>query len=110
VKQPIIILSILFCAMHAPADLIDEKMIYEHDGTRCEGRFFADLSQSQPFPGVIIFHQWGGPGDYEAERARMLAATDWNAGDDTARGSAYNPAADKKSWEDLLAFFERVLR
>jgi len=38
------------------------------------------------------------------------AFTDWNAGNDPSGGAAYNEAADKKSWTDLLAHLEKSLK
>jgi dienelactone hydrolase len=36
--------------------------------------------------------------------------TDWNAGNDNSKGSAYNEAADKRSWEAMKDFFAEVLK
>ena len=36
--------------------------------------------------------------------------TDWNAGNDNAKGSAYNEKADKRSWEAMKQFFAEVLK
>lgn len=38
------------------------------------------------------------------------AFTDWNAGSDASTGAAYNEAADKKSWSDLLDHLQKNLR
>lgn len=34
--------------------------------------------------------------------------TDWNAGNDSSKGSAYNERADKRSWEDMRDFFNEL--
>ena len=34
--------------------------------------------------------------------------TDWNAGNDNSKGSAYNERADKRSWEDMRDFFNEL--
>jgi len=34
--------------------------------------------------------------------------TDWNAGNDASKGSAYNEKADKRSWEDMRQFFAEI--
>lgn len=34
--------------------------------------------------------------------------TDWNAGNDNSKGSAYNEKADKRSWEDMKDFFHEL--
>jgi len=36
--------------------------------------------------------------------------TDWNAGDNPQRGSAYNERADRRSWEDMKQFFAEIFR
>lgn len=36
--------------------------------------------------------------------------TDWNAGNDNAKGSAYNERADRRSWEAMKTFFSEVLK
>jgi dienelactone hydrolase len=34
--------------------------------------------------------------------------TDWNAGNDNSKGSAYNEKADKRSWEAMKGFFAEI--
>jgi dienelactone hydrolase len=34
--------------------------------------------------------------------------TDWNAGNDNSKGSAYNEKADKRSWEAMKQFFAEI--
>jgi len=36
--------------------------------------------------------------------------TDWNAGSDNSKGSAYNEKADKRSWEAMKTFFAELFR
>lgn len=36
--------------------------------------------------------------------------TDWNAGNDNSKGSAYNENADKRSWEAMKVFFAEILK
>ena len=36
--------------------------------------------------------------------------TDWNAGSDNSKGSAYNEKADKRSWEDMKQFFAEIFK
>lgn len=36
--------------------------------------------------------------------------TDWNAGSDNSKGSAYNEPADRRSWEAMKQFFAEVLK
>lgn len=36
--------------------------------------------------------------------------TDWNAGNDTSKGAAYNEKADKRSWEAMKIFFAEIFK
>jgi len=36
--------------------------------------------------------------------------TDWNAGSDNSKGSAYNERADRRSWEDMKQFFAELFK
>lgn len=38
------------------------------------------------------------------------AFTDWNAGNDNAKGAAYNERADRRSWEAMKQFFAEIFR
>jgi dienelactone hydrolase len=38
------------------------------------------------------------------------AFTDWNAGNDNSKGTAYNERADRRSWEAMKQFFAEVLK
>ncbi|HMO50703.1 MAG TPA: dienelactone hydrolase family protein [Kiritimatiellia bacterium] len=51
-----------------------EIIVYSEGETTLEGAFFHDGLENTTQPGIIIFHQWGGPGEYEQTRADMLAA------------------------------------
>lgn len=57
----------------ASAEIVSETIEYQLDGTVLEGAVVYDNAVTNPRPAVIVFHQWGGAGDYEAARARMLA-------------------------------------
>ena len=51
-----------------------EKLIeYTHDGVRLEGYMAWDENRTAPLPGVLVSHAWGGRGEFECEKARMLA-------------------------------------
>ena len=36
--------------------------------------------------------------------------TDWNAGNDNAKGAAYNERADRRSWEAMKQFFAELFK
>ena len=51
-----------------------EKLIeYTHNGATLEGYMAWDENRPGPLPGVLISHAWGGRGEFECEKARMLA-------------------------------------
>jgi len=50
-----------------------EVIEYSQDGAVFEGRLAADDSISEPQPGVVICHAWGGLSDYELTAAHKLA-------------------------------------
>ncbi len=47
---------------------------YEVAGKAYEGYLVGDTAANSPQPGVLVAHAWGGQGEFEAERARRLAA------------------------------------
>lgn len=51
-----------------------ERLIeYTHDGTTLEAYMAWDDSSPGPRPGVLISHAWAGRGEFECDKARMLA-------------------------------------
>jgi len=60
-------------AITSSAEIVSESVDYRHEGTVCEGTLIYDNAMGSPLPGVIVFHAWGGAGDYEKARAKMLA-------------------------------------
>ena len=74
-NQSYLVLSlVLLLGVQVSAQMFDEVIEYDINGTTAEGRFVFDPISDTPAMGVIIFHQWGGAGDYELARARMLAS------------------------------------
>ena len=51
-----------------------ERLIeYTHNGATLEGYMAWDDSASEPRPGVLISHAWGGRGEFEESKAERLA-------------------------------------
>lgn len=69
----IISLALIVALSSTRAEVVTETVIYQHDGATLEGALVYDQAITEPRPAVIIFHQWGGAGDYEKARAKMLA-------------------------------------
>jgi dienelactone hydrolase len=69
------ILALLTCAaaITARAAVRTQTLEYKQGDAVLEGFLAYDDSVPGPRPGVLIFHQWKGLGDYERKRAEMLA-------------------------------------
>jgi dienelactone hydrolase len=72
VKNAVLVM-IALAASPVAAEIVQETIEYSHGDVICEGLLIYDNSLSLPLPGIVIYHQWGGPSDYEEARARMLA-------------------------------------
>jgi len=72
-------LAVIAAGSTARAQIIDEVIEYPHGDVTCAGRLYYDSNLPLPLPGVLIFHQWAGPGHYEEARAKMLAALGYAA-------------------------------
>ncbi|MGD2167911.1 MAG: dienelactone hydrolase family protein [Gammaproteobacteria bacterium] len=53
--------------------MADKLIEYTHDGATLEAFMAWDESRAGPLPGVLIAHAWAGRGEFECEKARMLA-------------------------------------
>lgn len=63
----------LFLSAPAMAEIQSKAVEYEHDGEKLTGYLYWDDVMTGKRPGVLVFPQWWGVGDYEKRRARMLA-------------------------------------
>ena len=96
----ILIMSIITAwAATSPAEIVVDPIDYTHDGVELEGILVYDDSNDAPKPGVLIFHQWSGAGEYETARATMLAAEGYAvfAGDIYGKGIRPVEVADKRA-------------
>lgn len=59
--------------------LVEQPIEYEHDGTLLEGFFAYDDASKGPRPGILISHAWGGRGEFECDKARILAGMGYAA-------------------------------
>lgn len=62
----------LALALPVHAEVVTEKIAYEHDGTQLEG-FFAYDNDIEEAPGVLVVHAWWGLGEHAKNRAVQLA-------------------------------------
>lgn len=67
------ILPSLFLFLLATPAMAGEVVAYTHDGTTLEGYVATPKAGEGPYPTVLVAHQWKGLGEYEKQRADMLA-------------------------------------
>jgi len=65
-------------AIQARGEIIFKNVEYKQGGTVLEGLSVYDNTASGIRPGVLVFHQWKGLGEYEKKRAEMLAKLGFN--------------------------------
>jgi dienelactone hydrolase len=53
--------------------IVEREIEYEDNGKPFQGVIAYDDSNQGPVPGVLISHAWGGQGDFDANKARLLA-------------------------------------
>lgn len=64
---------VCLAAVSVPAAVTNRTVLYQDGETVLEGQLVWDDARPAPMPGLLMFHQWGGWGDYELMRARGLA-------------------------------------
>lgn len=68
------IYMVFFCATTASAEIHTQTVEYKHDDTLLEGYLAYDDVFKGKRPGVLIVHEWTGPGPYVKRRAKEIAA------------------------------------
>ncbi len=53
--------------------LIEERIIYHHGAVELEGALFSNAGAKRSAPGVLLVHEFMGPGDYMRPHAEALA-------------------------------------
>ena len=73
--QSLLTLSAVFVGLTATAQakLVTKTIDYQQGGDTLQGYLAYDDGFAGKRPGVLVAHQWMGLGDYERERAQMLA-------------------------------------
>lgn len=87
------------------------------DGKNIKGKVLALHGADDPFvkaPDIAAFEQEmkDAKVDYKlvSYPGAVHAFTQKGAGNDNSKGAAYNEAADKASWEEMKAFFDRIFK
>lgn len=73
--MPRLLLALMLLAFTLPAaaEVVTEKIAYEHDGVELEG-FLAYDNDIEAAPGVLVVHEWWGLTQHARDRAVELAA------------------------------------
>ena len=87
------------CVLGARAQIHMETIEYKDGDTTLEGYSVYDESIKGKRPGVLIVHQWKGLGDYEKQRAEMLARLGYNVFAADIYGKGIRPQDAKEAGE-----------
>lgn len=88
---------------------------YQHDGVTLEGQLVRPDTSGRERPGVLVVHQWMGPGDYERMRARKLAELGYTAlvadvyGADTRPRTTHEASLAASTFREDRGLFRRRL-
>ena len=91
-------LACLLCAwtVVARAGVTNRTVVYQDGETVLEGCLVWDDARTAPQPGILMFHQWGGWGDYEKMRAAELAADGYAVFVADVYGQGIRPATSQE--------------
>ena len=67
-KLPASLLALALAATSTQAELVEETVSYDHDGTTLEGFHVYDDATEGKRPGGLVIHQGTGLGEYETQR------------------------------------------
>lgn len=70
---------ILGRSAHARAEIVEERVEYSEGGTTLIGFRYSDSAAKTKAPGVIVFSDWLGVGDFAKDRARELVKLGYRA-------------------------------
>jgi len=82
----------LFLTSFAFAGIVEERVEYKDGDAVLEGFLVYDDSLAGPRPGVLVFHEWWGLGDYAMSRSRQLASIGYVAFAADVYGKGIRPA------------------
>jgi dienelactone hydrolase len=105
-KTHIALLLTLLAAPLTHAEITTETVTYTQDGATLEGAWVFDAAITEPRPAVLVFHQWGGPSDYEKARAKMLAEQGYVAFVADVYGQGIRPATFEERRTLATAYYQ----
>ncbi|MBD3220790.1 dienelactone hydrolase family protein [bacterium] len=89
----------------APAAVVTETVLYEHDGVTLEGYIAHDDATGEQRPGVLVVHQWMGLSDNERMRAEMLAELGYVALAVDIYGQGVRPENTDQAREQAMKYY-----
>jgi len=97
-------MMIALAAGTARAAITVKSFDYRQGGATLAGQVVYDDSSTAARPGVVIFHQWKGPTDYELGRARQLAELGYVAFVADIYGKGVRPTDPKQAGAEAGKF------
>lgn len=80
----------------AEANVHTETVVYKHGDTTLEGFLAYPEGTNRPLPGVLVVHDWSGPGPYSRRRAEQLAEAGYVAFAIDMYGQGVRPATTEE--------------
>ncbi len=100
-----VLLPSLLAVAPAPAAVVTETVVYEHDGVVLEGYLAYDDAVTARVPGVLVVHQWMGVTDNERLRAEMLASQGYVAFACDVYGQGVRPQDTEEASEQAGKYY-----
>jgi dienelactone hydrolase len=92
-------LFLLLLPLISHAKIQTEKVIYESNGAKLEGTIVYDDAIKKPAPGILVFPDWMGHGEYSQMRAKQLAELGYVALAADVYGQGVHPKDAKEAGE-----------
>jgi dienelactone hydrolase len=82
----------------------NQTVVYQDGETTLEGQLVWDDARTTPLPGILMFHQWGGWGEYELMRARGLAGDGYAVFVADVYGQGIRPATQQERVAEVTKY------
>lgn len=100
----------LLAVTTAEAKVHTETVVYKHGDTPLEGFLAYPEDSTRPLPGILVVHDWSGPGPYVQRRAEQLAELGYVAFAIDMYGQGVRPAtAEERSKQAGIYRSDRAL-
>jgi dienelactone hydrolase len=92
----------------AGAQIVEETVDYDHDGTALEGYLAHEAAITQRKPGVLVVHDWTGLREYPKVRAQMLARLGYAAFAADIYGAGIRPTGEQAPAAEAQKYYGNV--